>query len=137
MRRVLVVLVAFLAVLLTPLAASAHVREPGDSRQGSEAQIAVCTYRLALGTPRLASGTFAGGRRLASVPGYFTYTGHYFDRATGLNLAQYRGYDPNLGQVAESRIRSGSREGSTSTGTSRTTPPVRLTRSASTRPVIS
>jgi len=28
----------------------------------------------------------------------FTYTGHHFDRATGLNLAQYRGYDPNLGR---------------------------------------
>jgi RHS repeat-associated protein len=28
----------------------------------------------------------------------FTYTGHYFDRPTGLNLAQYRGYDAGLGR---------------------------------------
>lgn len=33
-----------------------------------------------------------------SVLSDFTYTGHYFDRATGLNLAWYRGYDPNLGR---------------------------------------
>ncbi len=28
----------------------------------------------------------------------FAYTGHHFDRATGLNLAQYRGYDAGLGR---------------------------------------
>lgn len=28
----------------------------------------------------------------------FTYTGHYFDRPTGLNLAQYRAYDAQLGR---------------------------------------
>lgn len=28
----------------------------------------------------------------------FTYTGHHYDRATGLNLAQYRGYDAGLGR---------------------------------------
>jgi RHS repeat-associated protein len=28
----------------------------------------------------------------------FTYTGHHFDRPTGLNLAQYRGYDSQLGR---------------------------------------
>jgi RHS repeat-associated protein len=27
----------------------------------------------------------------------FGFTGHYYDRATALNLAWYRGYDPNLG----------------------------------------
>jgi RHS repeat-associated protein len=27
-----------------------------------------------------------------------TYTGHYYDRPTGLSLAWYRGYDPNLGR---------------------------------------
>jgi len=28
----------------------------------------------------------------------FTYTGHYYDRPTGLTLAPYRGYDPGLGR---------------------------------------
>lgn len=28
----------------------------------------------------------------------FGFTGHYFDRPTGLGLPQYRGYDPNLGR---------------------------------------
>jgi RHS repeat-associated protein len=28
----------------------------------------------------------------------FGFTGHYFDRATGLGLPQYRGYDPSLGR---------------------------------------
>jgi RHS repeat-associated protein len=33
-----------------------------------------------------------------SVLSDFTYTGHYYDRETGLNLAWYRGYDANLGR---------------------------------------
>jgi RHS repeat-associated protein len=28
----------------------------------------------------------------------FTYTGHYYDRQSGLSLAWYRGYDPNVGR---------------------------------------
>jgi RHS repeat-associated protein len=33
-----------------------------------------------------------------SVLSDFTYTGHHYDRSTGLSLAWYRGYDPNLGR---------------------------------------
>jgi RHS repeat-associated protein len=35
---------------------------------------------------------------IGSVPSDHTYTGHYFDRATALSLAWYRGYDPALGR---------------------------------------
>jgi RHS repeat-associated protein len=34
----------------------------------------------------------------SGAKGDFTYTGHYFDRATGLNLALYRGYDAQSGR---------------------------------------
>jgi RHS repeat-associated protein len=33
-----------------------------------------------------------------SVLSDFTYTGHYYDRQSGLSLAWFRGYDPNLGR---------------------------------------
>jgi RHS repeat-associated protein len=33
-----------------------------------------------------------------SVLSDFTYTGHYYDRPTGMSLAWYRGYDPSLGR---------------------------------------
>lgn len=54
----------------------------------------------------LGDGTTVGSRlsydpwgrvtEAGSVPSDFTYTGHFNDKATGLSLAWYRGYEPNL-----------------------------------------
>jgi RHS repeat-associated protein len=47
---------------------------------------------------RLAYDPWGKVTETGSVLSDLTYTGHYYDRITGLSLARYRGYDPNLGR---------------------------------------
>lgn len=47
---------------------------------------------------RLSYDPWGNPAETGSVPSDFTYAGHYYDRATSLNLAWYRPYDPNLGR---------------------------------------